>query len=59
MHAYSNHSPQQLKNERRTYRDPTSGSLNDVYMAAINQVIILSSELLISYLALFNDLFTL
>ena len=40
-------------------QNPTSDSLNDVYIVAINQVIILSSELFISYLALFNDLFTL
>ena len=33
--------------------------LNHVYLVAINQVIMLSSELYISYLALYSDLFTL
>lgn len=40
-------------------QNPASGSLNNVYIVAINQVIILSSEVFMSYLALFNDLFTL
>lgn len=40
-------------------QNPTSGSLNNIYIIVINQVIILSSEFFISYLTLFNDLFTL
>lgn len=51
--------PTAVKEQAQNIQNPTSGSLNNVYIVAISQVIILSSELSISYLALFNDLFTL
>lgn len=51
--------PAAVKERAQNRREPTSGSLNNVYTVAINQVITLSAELFIGYLALFNDLFTL
>lgn len=51
--------PTAVKELAQNIQTLTSGSLSNVYIVAINQVIILSSVLFISYLSLFNDLFTL
>lgn len=51
--------PTAVKELAQNIQTPTSGSLSHVYIVAMNQVIILSSEHCISNFSLFNDLFTL